>query len=204
MAHLVDGVVSAPVLLAATAVAVVGIGYGLRKIEGERIPHVGVMSATFFVASLVHVPVGPSSAHLLLNGLMGMVLGWAAVPAIFVALLLQAVFFGFGGITVLGVNTVNLAVPALLSFYLFGRAAAGSKPFLWGAVAGGFAVCATCMLVGLTLALSGTAFIPAAKLIFAAHLPIAVVEAFITGCMVMFLQRVKPEVLSFSLRPQAS
>ena len=73
-----------------------------------------MLSAVFFVASLVHIPIGPTSVHPLLNGLMGIVLGWAAVPAILVALLLQAVFFGFGGITVLGVNVVNMAVPALV------------------------------------------------------------------------------------------
>ena len=41
---------------------------------------------------------------LVLNGLMGLMLGWAALPAVFTALLLQAVFFGHGGYTTLGVR----------------------------------------------------------------------------------------------------
>lgn len=203
MAHLVDGVVSAPVLLGGTALAAGGIALGLRAIDGERIPHVGVMSATFFVASLVHVPIGPSSAHLLLNGLIGVVLGWAAVPAIFVALLLQSVFFGFGGVTVLGVNTVILGLPAVVSFYLFGRGALRGRGFVWGAAAGGFAVCATCGLIASALMLSGHGLIAAAKIIFVAHLPLAIVEAVVTGCAVVFLRRVKPDVLAFGLAPQA-
>jgi cobalt/nickel transport system permease protein len=43
-----------------------------------------VLSATFFVASLIHVPVGPSSVHLIMSGLAGLVLGWTAFPALFV------------------------------------------------------------------------------------------------------------------------
>lgn len=46
----------------------------------ESIPKVGVLSSAFFVATLIHVPVGPSSIHLVLNGLMGVMLGWAAFP----------------------------------------------------------------------------------------------------------------------------
>lgn len=33
------------------------------------------MTAAFFVASLIHVPIGPTSVHLLLNGLLGVVVG---------------------------------------------------------------------------------------------------------------------------------
>lgn len=210
MAHLVDGVVSVPVLVGGSAIAVAAIGYGLRRIEGERIAHVGVMSAAFFVASLVHVPIGPASTHLLLNGLAGIVLGWAAVPAIFAALMLQAAFFGFGGITVLGVNTVIMALPAVAAFHLFARAGgraarAGGRAggFVSGAAAGAFAVCASCGLIAGVLMLSGAGFAAAAKLILAAHLPVAIVEAFVTGCAVVFLRRVKPDVLAFGLAPQA-
>ncbi len=203
MAHLVDGVVSVPVLVGGSAIAVAAIGYGLRRIEGERIAHVGVMSAAFFVASLVHVPIGPASAHLLLNGLAGIVLGWAAVPAIFAALMLQAAFFGFGGITVLGVNTVIMALPAVAAFHLFARAGGRAGGFVSGAAAGAFAVCASCGLIASVLMLSGAGFAAAAKLILAAHLPVAIVEAFVTGCAVVFLRRVKPDVLAFGLAPQA-
>ena len=75
-----------------------------------------ILFLAFFVGSFVHVPIGLSSAHLILNGLLGAILGWAAFPAILTALLLQAVLFQFGGITVLGVNTFNVAGPAVLCF----------------------------------------------------------------------------------------
>jgi cobalt/nickel transport system permease protein len=78
-----------------------------------------VLTAAFFVASLVHVRVGPTSVHLLLNGLVGVVLGWRAGLAIPVGLFLQAALIGHGGFTTLGVNSVVLTVPALLAWGLF-------------------------------------------------------------------------------------
>ena len=114
MAHIPDGVLSAPVLISGALVSTGLLGVALHRLREAELPQAAVLAAAFFVSSLISVPLGPSSVHLLLNGLMGLLLGWAAVPAIFVALLLQAVFFGFGGLLVLGVNTMNLALPALI------------------------------------------------------------------------------------------
>lgn len=114
MAHIPDGVLSAPVLISGALVSAGLLGVALHRLREAELPQAAVLAAAFFVSSLISVPLGPSSVHLLLNGLMGLLLGWAAVPAIFVALLLQAVFFGFGGLLVLGVNSMNLALPALI------------------------------------------------------------------------------------------
>ena len=119
MAHIPDGVLSLPILAVGAAVTAAGCAYGLKRMEAERVPQVAVLSSVFFVASLVHFPVGPTSVHLILNGLTGIALGWAAFPAILVALLLQAVLFGFGGLVVLGVNAMSMAVPAVLCGLLF-------------------------------------------------------------------------------------
>ena len=199
MAHLVDGVLSMPVVVAGAVVAVGAVGYGLRQIDGDRAPYVGLMSAAFFVASLVHVPVGPSNVHLLLNGLLGVLLGWAAVPAIFVGLLLQAVFFGFGGITVLGVNTLIMGLPAVACWYLFAKPLQTRSPLFWGAAAGSASVVLTCGAVALALGLSGREYLPAARLVLFAHLPVVVVEAALTGIIATFLRQVKPEMLALSL-----
>jgi cobalt/nickel transport system permease protein len=199
MAHLVDGVLSMPVVVAGAVVAVAAVGYGLRQVDGERVPYVGLMSAAFFVASLVHVPVGPSNVHLILNGLLGVVLGWGAVPAIFVGLLLQAVFFGYGGITVLGVNTLIMGLPAVACWYLFARPLRTHSPVFWGAAAGAVSVVLTCAGLALALLLSGREFLPAAQLVLLAQLPVLAVEAALTGTIVAFLRQVKPEVLALSL-----
>lgn len=200
MAHLVDGVVSPEVLAAGAVFAAAGVGWGLRAIDTERIPQTGVLGAAFFVASLIHLPVGPSSVHLILNGLLGIVLGWAAVPAIFVALLLQAVFFGYGGVTVLGVNTMIMALPALVCHAAFAGPIRHGAAFAWGATAGAVSIVLTCGLVGTALALSGREFVMAAKLVFISHIPVMVIEAVVTGAAAALLQKVKPEVLMLGAR----
>ncbi|MBT4287966.1 MAG: cobalamin biosynthesis protein CbiM, partial [Deltaproteobacteria bacterium] len=101
--HISEGILSAPVLIGGTLITLVGAGIGFKKIDADQLPKAGVLSASFFVASLIHVPVGAASIHLTLNGLIGILLGWGAIPVILVALLLQAVLFQFGGITTLGV-----------------------------------------------------------------------------------------------------
>ena len=98
--HISEGILSAPILLGGGVLTLAGTAVGLRHIKTDRIMSVAMLSASFFVASLIHVPLGPGSVHLLLNGLLGLILGWAAFPAILVALLLQAVLFQYGGIVV--------------------------------------------------------------------------------------------------------
>ncbi len=197
--HVVDGALSTSVLIAGGVLTVAGVAVGLRKLDADRLPQVGVLSAMFFVASLVHVPVGPSSVHLILNGLVGVVLGWSAFPALIIALLLQAVFFGFGGITVLGINAVNIALPAIACFYLFGGVIRSGTPMaamIGGFAAGACAIAFTCVLVSVSLAMSGDEFLPAAKLVFFAHLPVMAVEGILTGAAIVLVRKVKPDLLS--------
>jgi cobalt/nickel transport system permease protein len=196
--HISEGVLSAPVLIGGAALTVAGTAIGLKKIDYDRVMTVAILSAAFFVASLVHVPIGPGSAHLLLNGLLGLMLGWAAFPSILVALLLQAVLFQFGGLTVLGLNTFNMAAPAVLCFYVFRPLLEkGSVVRFGGAFACGFcAMLISAMLTAGALALSGEAFRSAARMLFFAHLPIMVIEGVITGFAYSFLVKVKPEALA--------
>ncbi|MBZ4021757.1 cobalamin biosynthesis protein CbiM [Rhodobacter sp. TJ_12] len=197
--HIVDGALSAPVLVAGAALTVGGITLGLRQMTLERIPAAGVLSASFFVASLIHVAVGPSSVHLILNGLAGLVLGWTAFPALFVALVLQAVFFGFGGITVLGVNTFNIAMPAVLLGLALRSLIANAAPTMaavWGALGGGGAIALTTLFVAASLVFSGEAFVPAAKLVFFAHIPVMVIEAAVSAAAILLIKRVKPELFT--------
>lgn len=189
---------SSPILITG-AVATTGLlAVAIRRLDYDRIPQAAVLSAAFFVASLLSVPVGPSSVHLILNGLMGLILGWAAVPAIFVALIMQAVFFGYGGLLVLGVNTLNIALPALLCAALIGpllRRSKGKTALFWGALSGALGVLLTAVLVSLSLGLSSTDFLPAARLVLATYAPLIVAEAAVTGFALGFILRVAPELI---------
>ena len=196
--HIVDGALSTPVLITGVVLTGVGLVKGLRHLPMEKIPVTGMLAAAFFVASLINVPLGPSTVHLLLNGLAGLILGWAALPALFVGLLLQAVFFGYGGLTVLGVNTINTALPAILVFLLL-RHFLPSKnkrhSFILGAIGGGSAVLGTSIMVAMSLWLSGDEFIPAAQLVLVSHLPVVAIEFLLSGATLMLIYQVKPELL---------
>lgn len=199
MAHIPDGILSAPVLVAGVAVSLAGTGLGLRRLTPECVPKTAVLSAVFFVASLVHLPAGFSSVHLILNGLMGIVLGAAAYPAIVVALLLQAMLFGFGGVVVLGVNAMNMALPALaigIAFRALWRPGNPRRTAVLGAAAGGLAVVLTAVMVAASLGLSGREFLPATQLVVLSYVPVMVVEAFFTAAAIGLIARVKPELLT--------
>ncbi|MBU1002871.1 MAG: cobalt transporter CbiM [Proteobacteria bacterium] len=197
--HISEGVLSAPVLGGGAALAVLGTWLGLRKLDYDRLMTVAILSAAFFVASLIHVPVGLASAHLILNGLLGAVLGWAAFPAILVGLALQALLFQFGGLTVLGVNTFNMAAPAVLCAVLFRGLLEqnGRGRVIGGFLCGALSVALSAGLTATALALSGEGFLAVAGTLFAAHLPVMVAEGVVVAFAVSFLGRVRPELLAF-------
>ena len=196
--HISEGVLSAPVLVTGAVLAAAGVSVGLRKMDYEKIPQVAVLSSAFFVASFIHVPIGPANAHLILNGISGILLGWLCFPSILVALALQAILFQFGGITVLGINTVNMALPGVTCYYLFSRLVKRERGLLSSAAAftcGFLAVFLSGILVALCLLFTEESFMSVAKLILLAHLPVMIIEGIITLFCVAFLARVKPELL---------
>jgi len=206
--HISEGVLSPGVLIAGAALTTAGVAVGLKNLDHEEIPSIGILSAAFFVASLVHVPIGPSSAHLILNGLLGLILGWKAFPAILIGLVLQALLFQFGGITTLGVNTLNMALPAVMCYYLFGWGMRlGTKQALFTVTAfacGACSILISGVLLGVCLYLTGEAFLPAAKLVVAAHAPVMLIEGLLTAACALFLRRVKPELLEGQYGPRLS
>ena len=201
--HISEGVLSGPVLAAGAVSCAVFLGTGLRRMEPHRIPEVALLTSTFFIASLLHIPIGPSSSHLLLNGLLGILLGWSAFPAIFVGLLLQAVLFQFGGLTTLGVNTVNMALPAVLTGYIV-RPFISKRHIVRSAIlsglGGGAAVLSSGLMTAACLALSGESLTLAGKMILMAHLPVAVIETLTVGAIIIALLKTKPEMIK-SRRP---
>lgn len=198
--HISEGVLSPAILGAGAALTALGTAVGLRRLDYDRLMTVAILAAAFFVGSLIHVPIGPASAHLILNGLVGVILGWAAFPAILVALALQAVLFQYGGITVLGVNTFNMAFPAVLCFLLLrpllvreGRIRAVGA-FCCGALS----VAGAGLLTALSLAFTDEGFLQAAGILFVAHIPVMIAEGVVTVLSVSFLAKVRPELLRFT------
>jgi cobalt/nickel transport system permease protein len=198
LAHIPDGILSVPVLVGGAVLAGGGLLLSFRRLDETTIPKTAIFSAVFFAASLVAVPVGPSSVHLLLAGLMGLVIGTLTIPAVLVGLVLQLVMFGFGGLTTLGVNTVNIAFPGVILAALVAPMIARSgttKADVLAGIAAGLAVLATGGMVALCLALSSSAYVPSARILLLTYVPLMLGEAIITGVAVGFIRRVKPELL---------
>lgn len=196
--HISEGVLSAPVLVAGALLSAGGVAIGLKKMSYEKIPEVAVLSSAFFVASLIHVPIGPSSVHLVLNGLVGVILGWMAFPSILVALALQALLFQFGGFTSLGANTFNMAAPAVTAYYLFNsliKRRHNLISMIAGFCAGMIGVGLGALFVAMALITTGESFLNVAKLLVIGHLPVMVIEGIITSFCIIFLKKVKPEII---------
>lgn len=201
MVHISDGVLPPAMLAAGFLLALILLFFSMRGMLIEEIPKISLITAALFVASLVHFPVGPTSVHLVMNGLAGILLGRRAFIGVFVALTLQAVFFQHGGLSVLGVNAFNIGVPALLAWQMFERRRGLESPRLevvFGALAGGLAVLASVLMVSLELLALGEAFNEISLLVIGAHLPVILIESLVVGGAAGFLIRVKPEMLADS------
>ena len=209
--HIPDGILPAAVCLGGYATTGAATWYSLRKINQqenprEGIPKASLLTAAFFVASWIHIPVPPTSVHLVLNGLLGAVLGYYAFPAILIGLFFQAVMFQHGGLTTLGVNAAMMGLPALVAYHLFrlrralgkdSRAWTGLFGFLAGAGGLGISVLISLALLITTIPAhldveTERASIYAMSL---AHVPLMALEGVFTALVVLFLQRVKPELL---------
>lgn len=198
--HLSEGVLHTPVLLAGVALAVVGVAVGLRRLESERLPLTALFAAVFFVAGTIHVPVGIGSVHLILNGMAGLFLGWAVFPAFLIALLLQVLFFSFGGFAVLGVNLCVMALPAVVAHYVLrgylkpdmGRMA---KLFT-GLGAGIIGVGGAAALASLVLAIDGGKhYQDLIALLLLSHLPVFVLDGIISYGVISLLSKMYPSAL---------
>lgn len=238
--HLSDGPVSWPWLAAGFAMALPMLWFASRRVGEDEIPRIGLITAVFFVGSLIHVRLGPASVHLILNGLAGAVLGTRAVLAIAVGLLLQYFLLQHGGYTTLGLNLCIIAAPALLvrplivrklkspalpSFryrdgflalayilhpllmlvvgfilllcIVYGWRINVSRATRAGFWIGFWCVFASAVLNATVLVVGGIEdWRIVALLVLAAHVPIAVIEGFVTAFAMGYLQRVKPEMLS--------
>lgn len=195
--HISEGVLSGPVLLAGGVLTAAGTAIGLKKLDYERIARAGILSSAFFVASLIHVPVGPSSVHLILNGIVGLILGWGAFPAILVALFLQGMLFQFGGLTTLGVNTLIMALPAVICYYCCGPFVQRCNGIaLPAAFACGFmGICLGAVVAAAALMFTEENFMEITILMVSANIPVMLIEGLMTAFCVAFFRKVQPDLL---------
>jgi cobalt/nickel transport system permease protein len=197
--HLSDGAMSWSWITAGWVGLSLLLLVALWRLREDDIPRIGVLSAAFFVGSSIHIPLAvlPTSVHLILNGLVGVVLGRQAPLAITVGLLLQYLLLTHGGLTTLGLNGCIVSLPAVVAgacYPLLKKA--GLSPFVRGALLGAGAAAGAVTLNFLSLLLGGTEnWERLAELVLLAHIPVVLVEGLLLGVVVQYLEKVKPEML---------
>ena len=198
--HISEGVLSSQILIASWAGTCAGVALGLKKTKDYKIVRTALLSSAFFLASLVNIRIGAGSTHLSFIAPMGIILGWGAFPAVFVALLLQAVLFHFGGLIVLGANTFAMAFPALFVHLIFGKTIRESQNkftvMIFSFVSGALAVMIGASIAGAFLGLTDKNFLTAVKLLLIAHVPLAIIEGLATAFLISWLKKAAPEFLS--------
>jgi len=195
--HISDGVLPISVMAGTFAVTALTTAWSIKKTSPEDIPKTAVLTSTFFVASLIHVPLGPTSVHLILTGLIGIMLGPTAFLSILVGLFLQSILFQFGGITALGANAIMMGFPALFAGWLFQKTkgASATQNIVAGVISGSLGTTMAAVILAVLLTSSGEDFMGVAKLALGAHVPVIIIEGIISGFTVSFLYRVRPAFL---------
>jgi cobalt/nickel transport system permease protein len=132
--HIPDGYLS-PATCATLYASSAPFWYGsLRRIkralDDQMVPLLSVFSAFSFIIMMFNLPLpGGTTGHAVGVGIAAIVLGpWASILAISMALIVQAVFFGDGGITAIGANCFNMAILGSLSAYAIYRVISGRAP----------------------------------------------------------------------------
>lgn len=210
--HIPDGFLPPGVCIAGYALTGGVTWYCLRQIDRDRnlqanIPKASLLTAAFFVASLIHIPIPPTSIHLIFNGLMGALLGYYAFLAILIGLFFQAVMFQHGGMSTLGVNAIIIGSPSIAAYYLFqqrGRLR-GEKPMILTTIlsfasgAGALLLSAAMFAILLVTNISPDMDVNAERTAIVISLGSysiqAAIEGVFTVMLISFLEKVKPELL---------
>lgn len=220
--HIPDGYLSPETALAAYAVAVPVWLRATAKVKkllvGRTVPLVALFAAFSFIIMMFNVPLpGGTTGHAIATTLTAVVLGpWAAVLTVSIALIIQALFFGDGGILALGANVLNMAIISGFVGYALYRWLSADTPLtsprraVAAAIASYVGINAAALATALELGLQPLLFhdavgralyfpygldvsIPSMLL---GHLTVAGgVEAIATGLVVSWLQRTEPKLL---------
>jgi cobalt/nickel transport system permease protein len=223
--HIPDGYLSPSTCAVAYAAAAPFWMIALRKVrdllQTRLVPLLAVVSAFCFVIMMFNLPLpGGTTGHAVGLAVAPIVLGpWAAMLSLSIALFIQAVFFGDGGITTFGANCLNMAIVGPVIAYWLYRLLSGSSPLtaprraVAAAVAGYLAINMAALLAAIELGIQPLLFHDAAgaplyapyplqiaiPAMLAGHLTIAgLAEAVISGGVVAYLQKSDPGLLRLS------
>lgn len=209
--HIPDGFVPPSICIAGYAITGGMTWYSLQQIKKDsnpqkKIPRASLFTAAFFVASLIHIPLPPASIHLVLNGMMGAILGYYSFLAILIGLFFQTMMFQHGGLSTLGINAVIMGIPALFAYHIFRISnQINFRKKIWTQIlafcAGTGALLLSAILFTVIIITNITSDLDAQTEINAIYLSLisyviqAIIEGVFTVMLISFLEQVKPEIL---------
>jgi len=220
--HIPDGYLSPQTCAIMGVIAIPVLGTAASKLKktlnNKQVPLLAIGAAFSFTIMMYNVPIPDgTTAHAVGASILAIILGpWAATVGVSIALIIQAFFFGDGGILTLGANIFNMAIViSFVSYFLYKLISSKSKissnrRFIGSIIAGYIAINMGALCAGIELGLQPLLFhtlngtplyapytlmqtVPA--MLFA-HLTLAgPVEAGVTGLVVKYLQKSNPAML---------
>ncbi|MDK2040945.1 cobalt transporter CbiM [Aliarcobacter butzleri] len=194
--HISDGIISIEVATVSAVATLAFCVYSFRNLTNEKIALVASMSALFFVTSFIHIPFGVTQIHLMLIGFIGIFLGSLAFISIAIALILQALLLGFGGLSSLGANILVMALPAYLVYLIFKleilkRLNEKVKFFLVGFLG----VFISSLLLFSVLVFSKDEYLAVGYSIIAVNIPTMILEGIVTMFLLLYIKKSMPKLL---------
>jgi len=199
--HLADGQISMAPLSVAWILCLLVLMATCWKLSEDEAPGVALFAGVFFLGSLLSIPVpaGPKT-HLLLTGMVGMMLGVRAFPAILMGCAMQALLFAHGGPTSIAMNALVMGLPAVLVGSIGRRLLAhAGKPGMVRLIGFATGVCAAILTVlthALVLLIWGQgSWATSALALVVVHLPLMLIEGFVSAAVVGLVWRARPGML---------
>ena len=194
--HISDGIISIEVATVSAVATLAFCVYSFKNLTNEKIALVASMSALFFVTSFIHIPFGVTQIHLMLIGFIGIFLGSLAFISIAIALILQALLLGFGGLSSLGANILVMALPAYLVYLIFKleilkKLNEKVKFFLVGFLG----VFISSLLLFTVLVFSKDEYLAVAYSIIAVNIPTMILEGIVTMFLLLYIKKSMPKLL---------
>jgi cobalt/nickel transport system permease protein len=220
--HIPDGYLSpstcASLYAAAAPFWYVALKRAKKTLHTRAVPLIGVFAAFCFVIMMFNLPLpGGTTGHAVGMGMASIVLGpWISILAISMALLIQALFFGDGGITAFGANCFNMAiVGSVIAYAVYRLVARGSaitarRRVIAAALGGYSAINAAALCAAIEFGIQPLLFHTAAGTPLYAPYPLSVAipammighltfaglaELVISGGIVRYLQTADPDLL---------
>ena len=197
-----------------------------KTLSAKQAPLLAMSAAFCFLIQMFNIPIiGGTTGHAVGATLVAIVLGpWAACISVSIALVIQALLFGDGGILALGANCFNMAfVMPFVGYYVYKAISAGAsanskRRWIAAGAAGYVSLVAAATVAAIEFGIQPTLYHDALGRAFycpyglraaftamvGGHLLVfGWVEAIVTGLVVAFLGRTEPDLVAWT-RPDTA